>query len=421
MEGYSSDVALFQKPLVEEGIESYQFVEYRPSSTLSEGSSFEFHIPGSGALYTDWSTTRLVLKVRMLQADGSPPPSPDTGAPVNLTLQSLFRQVDVLVGGKNITSEVGINYPYKAIMDVILFFGMGVKESELQSEMYFKDTASMDAVPPGNNSGLMARAEYFGTGTEIQMTGPLKIDLSQQSRLLLNGVPVIIKMFPTNNNFVTMSPSETPYKLVITEASLKVCHAKMNPKIILAHNEALNHGEALYPYWKSNVKAFSIPAGVSSYSIDDLYNGMKPSRLIIAMVGNAAYTGDSERNPFNFRHYLVNFIQFTVDGNSVPEKAFQPDFNGAGYTDAYYRMFFDKYPEEGGNFITLEDFQNGYTFFCFNLDGQGTKDVMVEQKHGQCRLEMSFAAALAESVTLIAYSQFPSMFKVDKTRNVTLI
>ena len=421
MEGYSSDVALFQKPLVEEGIESYQFVEYRPSSTLSEGSSFEFHIPGSGALYTDWSTTRLVLKVRMLQADGSPPPNPNTGAPVNLTLQSLFRQVDVLVGGKNITSEVGINYPYKAIMDIILFFGMGVKESELQSEMYFKDTGSMDAVPPGNNSGLMTRAAYFGSGSEVQITGPLKIDLSQQSRLLLNGVPVIIKMFPSNNNFVTMSPSETPYKLVITEASLKVRHAKMNPKIILAHNEALNHGEALYPYWKSNVKAFSIPAGVSSYSIDDLYNGMKPSRLIIAMVGNAAYTGDSERNPFNFRHYMVNFIQFTVDGNSVPEKAFQPDFGAAGYTDAYYRMFFDKYPEEGGNFITLEDFQNGYAFFCFNLDGQGTKDVMVEQKHGQCRLEMSFAAALAESVTLIAYSQFPSMFKVDKTRNVTLI
>ena len=70
---------------------------------------------------------------------------------------------------------------------------------------------------------------------------------------------------------------------------------------------------------------------------------------------------------------------------------------------------------EGGNFVTLEDFQNGYAFFCFN------KDVMVEQKHGQCRLEMSFGTALTESVTLIAFSQFPSMFKVDKTRNVTLI
>ena len=218
-----------------------------------------------------------------------------------------------------------------------------------------------------------------------------------------------------------MSPSGTPYKMVITEASLKVRHAKMNPKIILAHNEALNHGEALYPYWKSNVKAFSIPSGVSSYSIDDLYNGMKPSRLIIAMVGNTAYTGNSERNPFNFRHYAVNFIQFTVDGNSVPEKAFQPDFSRADYTDAYYRMFFDKYPEEGGNFITLEDFQNGYAFFCFNLDGQSSKDVMVEQKYGQCRLELSFATALSESVSLIAYSLFPSMFKVDKTRNVTLV
>ena len=141
-------------------------------------------------------------------------------------------------------------------MDIILFFGMGIKESELQSEMYFKDVAQMDAVPLGNNSGLMSRAEYFGTGSEVQMTGPLKIDLSQQSRLLLNGVPVVIKMFPSNNSFATMSPSGTPYKLVITEASLKVCHAKMNPKIILAHNEALNHGEALYPFWKSNVKLF---------------------------------------------------------------------------------------------------------------------------------------------------------------------
>ena len=215
----------------------------------------------------------------MTQADRSPLPTPNTGAPVNLTLQSLFRQVDVLVGGKNITSEVGINYPYKAIMDVVLFFGMGVKESELQSEMYFKDMGIMDAVPPGNNSGLMSRAAFFGTGGEVQMTGPLKIDLSKQSRLLLNGVPVIMKMFPSNSSFVTMSPSGTPYKMIITEASLKVRHAKMNPKIILAHNEALNHGEALYPYWKSNVKAFSIPSGVSSYSIDDLYNGMKPSRL----------------------------------------------------------------------------------------------------------------------------------------------
>ena len=256
MEGYSSDVALFQKPLVEEGIEYFQFVEYRPSSTLSEGSSFEFHIPGLGALYTDWSTSRLVLKVKMVQADRSPPPSPNTGAPVNLTLQSLFRQADVLVSEKNMTSEVGINYPYKAIMDIILFFGMDVKESELQAEMYFKDMAQMNAVPPGNNNGLMSRAEFFATGAEVQMTGPLKIDLSQQSRLLLNEVPVIIKMFPANNNFATMSPSGTPYKMIIPEASLKVRHAKMNPKIILAHNEALNHGKACIPFGKVMQKLF---------------------------------------------------------------------------------------------------------------------------------------------------------------------
>ena len=60
-------------------------------------------------------------------------------------------------------------------MDIILFYGMGIKVSELQYELYFKDTAEMDAVPPRNNSGLMSRAAFFGTGAVVQMTGPLKL------------------------------------------------------------------------------------------------------------------------------------------------------------------------------------------------------------------------------------------------------
>ena len=91
---------------------------------------------------------------------------------------------------------------------------------------------------------------------------------------------------------------------------------------------------------------------------------MKPSRLVIATVGYAAYTGDSERNPYNFRHYNVNFIQFTGDWNSVPKKAFQPEFGSAQYTDAYFRMFFDKYPEHGEILLLLRSFRMDMPFFA---------------------------------------------------------
>ena len=187
----------------------------------------------------------------------------------------------------------------------------------------------------------------------------------------------------------------------------------------MAHSEALNHGEALYPYWKSNLKAFSLPAGISSYTVEDLYNGLKPSRLIVAFVLNDAYGGNLELNPFNFKPFDLSFLQFTVDGNSVPEKAFQPNFQRGDWASAYYRMFFDQYHD--GNFITFTEFSAGYSFFCFNLDGQITEDVMVEQRYGQCRLEMAFRTALAKSVSMIVYAHFPAMLKVDKTRNTILV
>ena len=108
-----------------------------------------------------------------------------------------------------------------------------------------------------------------------------------------------------------------------------------------------------------------------------------------------------------------------MNGNSVPGKAFQPDFESFEHTDVMYRMFFND--QNVGNIIELRNFKDGYVLFCFDLDGESSKDIMVDQKFGQCRLEVSFGTALPETVTLIAYALFPSLLKIDKARNVTLV
>ena len=131
MEGYSSDLALFQLPMVEGGIEKFQFVEYRPTTTITEGASIDFTIPGSGASYIDWKKSRMYVKCRITRSDGTTLTEDDHVGPVNLTLHSLFRQVDVLVGGVNANAETGVNYAYKALLDVLLFKGQDVKESQL--------------------------------------------------------------------------------------------------------------------------------------------------------------------------------------------------------------------------------------------------------------------------------------------------
>jgi hypothetical protein len=70
------------------------------------------------------------------------------------------------LNSKLISNEVGTNYPYKAIIDTLLFYGHDVKESMLQSEMYYKDTAGkMDQTPSATNLnvGLSNRNELTKT------------------------------------------------------------------------------------------------------------------------------------------------------------------------------------------------------------------------------------------------------------------
>ena len=78
---------------------------------------------------------------------------------------------------------------------------------------------------------------------------------------------------------------------------LKVCHVGLNPSVILAHNETLKLGPALYPFWRNDIKSFSVAAGSQSFMTDNIFHGKVPSKLIIGMVSNSAYSGDfSKKN-----------------------------------------------------------------------------------------------------------------------------
>jgi len=49
-------------------------------------------------------------------------------------------------------------------------------------------------------------------------------------------------------------------------------------------------------------------------SHDKLFSGQLPTRLVIALVGDAVFNGAFDRNPFNFHHYNVMEISVYSDG-----------------------------------------------------------------------------------------------------------
>ena len=148
--------------------------------------------------------------------------------PVNLFLQSLWRQVDVFLQQQAISPNVSTKYPYKAYIDTLLNYGMNAKETQLQSQLYYKDNELANGTDndplDGRNMGLYTRTEMTNQSAIVDLEGPVYNDICMQSRYILNGVQVGFKFWPSSNQFKLMSLSKSDdFKVEIKEADLKVC------------------------------------------------------------------------------------------------------------------------------------------------------------------------------------------------------
>ena len=236
MTAMKNELALFHPGARERAVKSVHWVNHRPVSQINNTSAIEFDVSGTQVAYILPSKTRLNVKLRLLKENGEVVEPTDDVSLVNLALHSLFRQVDVSLNQTLITSTVGVNYGYKAMIDALLSYNFDVKESQIQSEGYYKDTAFfMDAA---SNAGHVQR-KLLTKGGVIDFESPLHMDVCQQPKAILNGVQLTVKLFQSGDNFRLFSPSGTKYSVEITDAVLKVCNVTVQPSVLVAQNEML--------------------------------------------------------------------------------------------------------------------------------------------------------------------------------------
>ena len=122
----------------------------------------------------------------------------DQVAPVNLTLHSIFRQIDLSLNQKVISPDVGVNYPYKAMIDFLLGTTTDMINSQGQAVLFHKDQPEkMEMVTYlGGNPAFTYRAKKNKDGGSITLEGSLYLDFAfGQNRAILNGVAINVKYF----------------------------------------------------------------------------------------------------------------------------------------------------------------------------------------------------------------------------------
>ena len=129
----------------------------------SDGGPIKFKVSGSGKEFLDLARSYLYLKVKVSKTDGSNLDGASKVGFANYPIASLFNQVDVILGGKPISSATN-TYAHRSILEVLLNYDKEAAESQLGCGLFCKDTAGqmeeMDiSADPVFNTGLGTRSE----------------------------------------------------------------------------------------------------------------------------------------------------------------------------------------------------------------------------------------------------------------------
>ena len=424
-EGIPEALQLFNLPKTQVAVSDVIYQEIRPMSQVTDGSPIEFRINSSNSVdYIDLKGLQLYMKLRVLKSDGSLLTPNEKVGPVNLFLQSLFSSTEVTFQNK--TSVTCNNNPYTAMILTLLNLDSSAKESQTTSQLFIMDDADHpeDPDPAGNNSSLYDRSLYITQSKVIDLQGPVFHHFFQLPRYMLNQVDVKLKLFRSSPAFSLLSGEANPsYKIEILDIYLLARKIKVSPSVIYGHSEMLNHTNAKYFYPKSETRIQSIPSDSTTFHWENLFQGQKPSKVVIGFVKSASTTGNYVTNPFNFLNCNITSICLYADRTPVMGNPLKLDFkHGAVIARAYTNLFIltNKWNKDDGNGISREHFVRGSTLFAFDLNPY-FHEFLPLITTGNIKLEVQFASPLNDTIACVVFSETIGYFEITNERDIIML
>ena len=228
---------------------------------------------------------------------------------MNLFLHSVFSQVDVSLGEKEISSSNNI-YAFRAYLETLLDYGKPAKESQLSSSLRDKDSAEHIDVTHvrenrATNAGLIKRTLYTNKSQVVDMLGCIHGDVFFHEKLLLCNLNVYIRLTRSDNRFTIMDDgADLDYKVVITKSDFLVRKKRKAPAVALVHAKALELGNAKYPMKRVECKSFTVLTGSLNCNQGKVFTGQCPTRVIIDCVDKDAFIGRYKKKSVLFQELL---------------------------------------------------------------------------------------------------------------------
>ncbi|KAF4520552.1 hypothetical protein B566_EDAN008751 [Ephemera danica] len=419
IEGLPTELDIFSPPVIQTGILDGNWYHYKPTSSILDSRQITFVVPGNGDQYVDLSRTILVFKFQIVKANGQAYDAQSVVGGVNNFFDSVISDVKVEFNNKIVSNSMHM-YHYRSYIEDLYNYNITAKSSHLTASLWEQDVAgSMHAL---NQASYVKRLNRTKSSAVFELAGKIHCDLFSAQKLLLNGVDIRLTLLKNKPEVCLMGAAADDPMVKFLDATLLIRRVDISPSIKLAHNKALSVHKAKYPFKKVEMQSVTLPQGTRQQSIENLFLGRIPARIIVGLVSNAGYNGDLTKNPYSFEHYNLNHLSLIRNGQQVLSRPYTPMYTGTEKT--YTLPYIFSFIGTGINFsddgycVSLTEYPSGYCLYAFDL----TPDLSANSTHwcpqieGNLRLELGFNDALPEAVSVILYAEYREILEIDKNR-----
>ncbi|XP_069059569.1 uncharacterized protein F54H12.2-like [Pleurodeles waltl] len=334
----------------------------------------------------------------------------------------MFNQVDITLGDRLITQSDSM-YTYRAYIESILNYSSNALDTQLSAGLFFKDTLAHfeDKELDGNIKSFVKRASFATSSREFNLLLPIHSDLFFKDELLINGIDLKVKLNHNKDSFCLINRDAEQYKLVILSASLFVKTVNVPPNVRLAHTKALQLLTAKYAIGKVALKTFIIPPSTRLTQQPSLFFRQLPKLITIGFADNTGFSSLYTSNPFNFKHYNINYMALFQGGAVIPEKPCTPIFGDANFFREYLGLvsIARRHLCDSGVIESREGYMSSYTLFAIDMTPdkeEGHHYSLI--KNGNLKPQIRFRQRLAANEKIVVFSVFGNVIKINHAQNI---
>ena len=429
MEAILTELNYFESSITQLSVNGEYDRVYGPMQTMVPGSPIEFFVHGADGLYLDLYNSKLEIRVKITQADGVDLPNNANVGPVNDLLNTMFKSVEMELGGVVITDPT-TRYAYRAVIENLINYNRLVSQTRLLAEGWKKDTAGHMNVTDitGNNLGLRSRAACFARSRGVTLIGRPHLDLFHQEKLIPSNIDLKLRFIPHKSSFLlkTAAPGDHAqhnYRIILSNARLFIRTKEISMNLIMAQEKLLQTRNYSIRYDRILSKILTIPTGTTQIEFDSVFQGKLPDLIMLGMISDTSMSGGYQQNPFNFQNFGLSYLAMQANGETIPRLAYQPNFEEGDYIRSYFGVLealgFDVGPICWD--ITPEEWEEGYNLYAFKVTPGPIGMVKTPSRVGSIRIELRFAAATTFNINILLLSQQGAELQIDKYKNVLTV